>query len=248
MQDHDAVHSARQNRVIHPRLGRHSVQHVQEVFRVAQIIARIHEGLADGIFIGPSRNRRHFRNQAEGSDFTLARIIDVEIVVIEGRQRANHTAHHRHWVRIAAEAIKEAAQLFMQHGVIGHTLAEFLILRGIRQIAIQQQIGNFEEARFFGQLFNRIATIEQNPRIAINVRDGAFAGSGCAIARIKGENAKVAIKLADIRNLRPQRAAQKGQRRAFVCAIQGDGDGPLGLRGHARLPQKQCATVRCGDA
>ena len=126
----------------------------------------------------------------------------------------------------------------MQHGVIGHTLAEFLILRGIGQIAIQQQIGNFEEARFFGQLINGIAAIQQNAGIAINIGDGAFAGSGRAIAGVKGENPKIAIKLADIGNLRPQRAAQQGQRRAFVGAIQRDGNGPLGLRGHACLPQK----------
>ena len=239
VQDHDAVHGARQDRVIHPRLSRHGVQHIQEVFRIAQIIARIHEGLADGILIGPSRNGRHFRNQAEGRDFTLARIIDVQIVVIEGRQSADHTAHYRHRVRVAAEAVKEAAQLFVQHGVIGHTLAKFLILRGIGQIAIQQQIGNFEEARFFGQLINGIAAIQQNAGIAINIGDGAFAGSGRAIAGVEGENPKIAIKLADIGNLRPQRAAQQGQRRAFVGTIQRDGNGPLGLRGHACLPQKR---------
>ena len=136
----------------------------------------------------------------------------------------------------------------MQHGVIGHTLAEFLILRGIGQVAIQQQVGDFKEARFFGQLLNGIAAIEQHAGIAINVSNGAFAGSGGAIARIESENAKIAIKLADIRDLRPQRAAQQRQCRAFIGTIQGDGNGPLGLRGHARLPQEQCATVRCGGA
>ena len=159
--------------------------------------------------------------------------------MIESRQRADHTAHHRHRVRIAAEAIKKAAQLFMQHGVVGHALAKFLILRGIGQIAIQQQIGNFQEARFFGQLINGIAAIKQDAGIAINIGDGAFAGSGRAIAGVKGENPKIAIKLANISNMRAQRAAQQGQRRAFVCAIQRDGNGPLGLCGHACLPQKR---------
>ena len=134
----------------------------------------------------------------------------------------------------------------MQHGVIGHTLAEFLILRGIGQIAIQQQVGNFEEARLFGQLFNGIAAIEQDAGIAIDIGNGAFAGSGRAIAGVEGENTKIAIELADIRHMRPQRAAEQGQGRALVRAIQRDGDGPVGLGAHACLPQNERAAFKSG--
>ena len=48
-----------------------------------------------------------------------SRIVDVGGVVIEGRQRADHAAHDRHRMGVAAEAAEEARQLLMHHGVAG---------------------------------------------------------------------------------------------------------------------------------
>ncbi len=128
VQDHDQVHRARQHRIGLPGLGRHRVEHVQEVLRVAEVVARIHERLAAGVFVRPGSDRRHLGDQPERADPPALRIVDVQAVVVERRQRADHAAHHRHRVRVAAEAVEEAADLLMQHGVPQHAGLEFLRL------------------------------------------------------------------------------------------------------------------------
>ena len=45
-------------------------------------------------------------------------------VVIEGRQRADHAAHDRHRVGVAAEAAIEGRQLLVHHGVAGDRVGE----------------------------------------------------------------------------------------------------------------------------
>jgi len=90
-------------------LGRDGVEHVQEVFRVAQVVARIDKRLPDRIFVSPGGDGRKLGDEAEGGDAAALRIVNVQAVVIERRQRADDTAHHRHRMRVAAEAIVKCA-------------------------------------------------------------------------------------------------------------------------------------------
>jgi hypothetical protein len=57
------------------------------------------------------------------------RIGDVGRVVIEGRQGADHAAHDRHRVGVAAETGEEPAHLLVHHGVAGHAVVEIGLLR-----------------------------------------------------------------------------------------------------------------------
>ena len=45
-------------------------------------------------------------------------IEDIEAVVIEGGERAGHTAHHGHRMRIAAETAIDGMDLLMEHRVM----------------------------------------------------------------------------------------------------------------------------------
>src|SRR3546814_5446205 len=49
----------------------------------------------DGILVRHRSQRRDLRNQAVRRDHALARVVDVERIVIEGRQRADRGHHHR---------------------------------------------------------------------------------------------------------------------------------------------------------
>ena len=62
--DEDPVHRPRQDRVDLVFLARHREHHMQEVLGVGQVVARIHEGLADGVFVGQRGDGRHLRHQA----------------------------------------------------------------------------------------------------------------------------------------------------------------------------------------
>jgi hypothetical protein len=64
MQDEDRVQRLRQHRIDLVFLARHREAHAQEVLGVAQIVQRIHEGLAHVIFVGHGGDRRHLGDQA----------------------------------------------------------------------------------------------------------------------------------------------------------------------------------------
>ncbi len=99
------------------------------------------------------------------------RIGDVGRVVIERRQRADRAGHDGHRMRVAAEALEEAAHLLVHHRVAGHAIVEVGFLRGGRQFAVQQQIAGLEEVAVFGELFDRVAAIEQDAFVAVDVGD-----------------------------------------------------------------------------
>jgi hypothetical protein len=68
-----------------------------------------------------------------------ARIVDVDRVVIERRQRSDDAAQDRHRVRVAAKARVEARKLLVHHGVVHDDIDELLELRLRRQLAVQYQ-------------------------------------------------------------------------------------------------------------
>ncbi len=70
-------------------------------------------------------------------------IIDVQRVVVEGRQRPDDAAHDGHGMGFPAEALNEGAQLFVHHGVALDRGVELLPLNGAWQLAVQQQVAEF---------------------------------------------------------------------------------------------------------
>ena len=173
VQDHDQVHCLGQDRVDLVFLGRHGMKHVKEVFRVGQFVARIDERLSDGVFVRPGGNRRHLGDQPERADAAALRVVDVKAVMIECRQRANHAAHHRHRMGVAAEPVIERPKLLMQHRVQGHALLELRRLRLGRQLAVQQQVEDFQKVGLLGQLLDRISAIQQDTLVPIYISDFA---------------------------------------------------------------------------
>ena len=77
MEDEDLVHRLGEDRADLHFLARHAERHVQEVLGVIERVLRIHERLADRVFVGHRRDRRHFRDQPVRGDHALRRIGDV---------------------------------------------------------------------------------------------------------------------------------------------------------------------------
>ena len=171
VQDEDALHGARQHRIDLVFLARHGKAHVQEVGGVVQLVLRINERLADVVFVGHRGDGRHLGDQAHGSDHPLVLIGNVGRVVIEGRQRADHAAHHRHRMRIAAEAGEKARHLLVHHGVARDAVVEIFLLRLGRQFAVEQQVADFQEVAMLGQLLDRIAAMQQDAFVAVDEGD-----------------------------------------------------------------------------
>jgi len=145
------------------------------------------------------------------ADFALLGIGDVGAVVIEGRQRADHAAHDRHGVRVAAEAAEEAGQLLMHHGVAGDGVVELRHLVGGRQFSVQQQVAAFQEGGMFGQVANGIAAILQHALVAIDEGDVGLGRGGRGEAGIVGEDVGLVVELADVDDVGALRAGEYRQ-------------------------------------
>ncbi len=175
VQNEDRVQRLRQHRVDLVLPTRHREAHAHEILGVSEIVHRIHERLSERIFVSHRRNGRHFRDQAVTCDFALMLVRDVGRVVIEGGKRADNANHDCHGMRVAPERPKQEADLLMHHRVIGDGVIEIRHLFGRRQLAVQQQVADFEKGRLLRELIDRIAAIEQNSLVAVYEGEVALA-------------------------------------------------------------------------
>jgi hypothetical protein len=58
-------------------------------------------------------------------------------------------------MRVTTETVVETGHLLMNHGVVLDGVLELTFLLRIRQFAVLQQIGHFEEVALLGQLLDR---------------------------------------------------------------------------------------------
>ncbi len=75
--------------------------------------------------------------------------------------------------------------VLVQHLVLRQQFREPVQFLAGRQMAVDQQIGRFDERGFLGQLLNRDAAIPQHPLLAVDERDRAAARAGVGIAVVE---------------------------------------------------------------
>ena len=172
MEREDAIHGAGHDRVHMVFLGRNRKAHVKEVGRIIEVISRINEGLADGVFVGPSRDRRHFRDQPVACDFPLTFVGDVGRIVVERRHCTHDADHDRHGMGVPAEPAEEILHLLVQHGMPGDREFERLQFFRLGQVAVKQKKTDFEVMRFLGQLVDRVAAVQEFALVAIDIGNG----------------------------------------------------------------------------
>ena len=178
-------------------------------------------------------------------------------VVIEGGERADAGHHHRHRMRVAAETVEETVHLVVHHGVAGDTIVEVGLLRGGRQLAIQEQVAGLEEIAVLGELVDRITPVKEHALVAVNVGDLQFRARGRGEARVIGEHARLGVELADVDDRRADRAFADRQFDGFFTHGEGGGgrgwrlDGFVALgkggggRRHRASPMKLKALSHC---
>ena len=109
-------------------------------------------------------------------------------------------------MRVAAEALEEAAHLLVHHGVMHDAIDEIGLLRRGRQLAVEQEIAGLEEVAVLGEIGDRIAAIEQHALVAVDIGDLGFAAPGRGETRVVGEDAGLGVELADVQNLGANRS------------------------------------------
>ncbi len=179
VQREDGVERVDQNRVRHVLLARVTEHHAHEVGGVVQIVVRIHERRAGVVLVGHGDDGRHLGDQAVEADVAVLGIGEVHRVMVEGRQGTNDTGHDGHRVSVTAEAGVELGQLLVHHRVLLDGVFEIALLTGVRQLAVLQQIGHFEEVAVLSQLLDRIAAIQQLALVTVDEGNlGLAAGGG----------------------------------------------------------------------
>jgi hypothetical protein len=136
-------------------------------------------------------------------DLALARIVDIGGVVVKRRQRADDAAHDRHRMRVAAETAIERRELVVHHRVHGDGAVEIRHLLLVRQVAVQQQVADFQKARMLRELVDGIAAIEQDALVAVDEGDVAFAACRGGETGVVSEDVDFPVKLADVYDVRP---------------------------------------------
>jgi hypothetical protein len=96
------------------------------------------------------------------------------------------------------EAVEEAQQRLVEHRIRTDGLVERGKLRLRWQLAMQQQITDFDEARMLCKLLDRVAAIDQHAFFAIDERDVALATARSTESRIVREHAELAVQRCDI--------------------------------------------------
>ena len=96
------------------------------------------------------------------------------------------------------KTIEEAQQRLVDHRVMTDAERELVELALGGQLPVQEQIAHFGKAALRGQLLDRVATVQQDAGIPVDVGDLAFAGSGQAVAGIKRECAEFLVQRRDV--------------------------------------------------
>ena len=187
VQDEEHVQRADQVGVHVVGLGREAEGHPEEVLHQAAGVVRVEEGLADGLLVGVGGDGRHLRQQAQRRDLDLLLVEGVQRVLVEGRQRAHRRGQHRHRVRVAREAVEELLEVLVQQGVAPDPLVERTELVGRGQLAVDQQVGDLEEAGLARELVDGIPAIAQDPGVTVDVGDRRGARGGVHEADVEGD-------------------------------------------------------------
>jgi hypothetical protein len=81
-------------------------------------------------------------------------------------------------VRVVAEPLHEALDVLVDEGVVGDLVDPGLELLLGGQLAVDQQVGDLEEARALRELLDRVAAVLQDALVAIDEGDGGAARGG----------------------------------------------------------------------
>ncbi len=136
MKDKQQINGLCRNRIDLIGLCRHREQHLQEVLGVVEIIARIHERLADIELVGGRRDSRQLGQDPVRKNIAMLRIGRIHHVVVVRRHRADHGRKHGHRMGVVTEPLEEVQHALVEHGVRSDRVIELFELLGGGQLAV----------------------------------------------------------------------------------------------------------------
>ena len=176
--------------------ARRSERQAHELLDVVALASRLDEVLARRASLKVRDHGRGLGEQEHRRELDLLGVATHGIGV-EGRQRGRRTREHGHGVRVAREGLEEGLDALVDRHVPRDAIGERgqLVLGG--QLPVNQQVRDLEEGGLLGELLDGIAAVTQDPGVAVDVRDRAFARRGVHEAGIDRDQAGVAHERGD---------------------------------------------------
>jgi len=95
----------------------------------------------------------------------------------------------------------EALHVLVEHGVTLDRIFEVGEFLGRGQLALDQQIRDFQEVALVGEFFDGNAAVAENSLVAVDEGDRALGRPGIGVAGIESYQAGVGTKLSDVDRL-----------------------------------------------
>ena len=160
MQDEDLVQSVNHD------LGNFEIrvhwvceEHVKEVFGITSLFVWLHQGEALGGTEGNRSQGWELGDQLDGGDFSLLRVLDIQVVMEERGKCSNNSTHDGHWMCVTLEALVKVFNLLMDQHLLDNFLFEHLELVLVRQVSIEEQKASLDEGAVLSQLVNGVAAV-----------------------------------------------------------------------------------------
>ena len=99
---------------------------------------------------------------------------------------------------IAREAIVERFKILVEHRVTADVVTELAELFGARQLAVDQQIGDFDKVAFRSQVFDRVTPIAKHTFFSVKESNAALSGACVDVAFVDRDQARLLADHSDI--------------------------------------------------
>ena len=171
----------------------HLVEHRQEVAGVAQVVVRIDVRLPRVVAEREGGQRRHLGDQADDLDVAARRVLDPRGVGIERGEGADRRQQHAHGVGVVAEPLHEVLDVLVHERVDRDLVRPLVELLLVRQLAVDEEVGDLEVGRLLGELLDRVAAVLQDPGVAVEEGDGRPARRRVHERGVVGHQAEVVV-------------------------------------------------------
>ena len=198
VQDEQKLNGARDHRIDLEVLARRPEHQAQEVVDVAEPVLGIEEGLADRVLVRVRRDGRELGDQTIAGYEDLRLVLGIEVFRVEGRDRGDDGGRHGHRVRVLRERVEEPLHVLVEHRVVAQRLEPALVLQLRRQLAVDQQVGNLEEAALLGEILDGVAAIAQDAPFTVDEADLARRTASVLVARIERDQPALGPELSDV--------------------------------------------------